>query len=114
MSEPNTAALDRSEPDDGIRYTPGRIRYRVPVPDAPITPAPAHSPDDWEDIDHADAVPGEYVRSIYTYDGLTVTVEGYAVTRSTFAVKGDPLFVPFSARPTARYQRLTRKDHGHG
>lgn len=83
---------------------------RRPAPGTLITPAPTHSPDDWEDLDRPAASPGEYVRSIYTYDGLTVTVEGYAVTRSTFAVKGDPLFVPFSARPTARYQRLTRKD----
>ena len=87
---------------------------RRPAPGTPITPAPTHSPDDWEDMDRPAAQPGEYVRSIYTYDGLTVTVEGYAVdpaaTLEDLGDVGDPLWVPFTARPTARYQRLTRKD----
>ena len=96
--------------------TPGARGYvRTPDPGAPVTPAPKHGPEDWEDMDPRTARPGEYVRSIYTYDGLTVTVEGYAVTPSLSRLgKADPLWVPFSARPTARYQRLTRKDPGHG
>ena len=81
------------------------------TPDPRITPAPTHRPEDWEDMRPVTARPGEYVRSIYSYGGVTVTVEGHAVTPSSSRLgAADPLWVPFSARPTARYQRLIRKD----